>query len=64
VSSVLVTGGAGFIGSHLVDRLLEEGLHPIVVDNLSSGDMKNLNPGALFYQQSVQDSEMRPHSQV
>lgn len=39
----LVTGGAGFIGSHLVDRLVEEGWKVRVVDNLSSGRMENLN---------------------
>ena len=41
-SVVLVTGGAGFIGSHLVDRLLEEGFRVRVVDNFFSGDQKNL----------------------
>lgn len=40
---VLVTGGAGFIGSHLVDRLMEEGYKVRVVDNLSAGRLKNLS---------------------
>jgi UDP-glucose 4-epimerase len=43
VSKVLVTGGAGFIGSHLVDRLLLEGYEVTVLDNLSSGKTENLN---------------------
>ncbi|MFB9769836.1 NAD-dependent epimerase/dehydratase family protein [Lactiplantibacillus modestisalitolerans] len=38
----LVTGGAGFIGSHLVDHLVEQGLDVVVVDNLSMGDLHNL----------------------
>lgn len=40
--NVLVTGGAGFVGSHLVDRLLEEGHRITVLDNLSTGSAKNL----------------------
>jgi UDP-glucose 4-epimerase len=41
---VLVTGGAGFIGSHLVDSLIGRGIEVRVVDNLSSGDLKNIEP--------------------
>lgn len=46
---VLVTGGAGFIGSHLVDKLVELGHKVAVVDNLSSGRLPNVNKAATFY---------------
>ncbi|MBI3334887.1 MAG: NAD-dependent epimerase/dehydratase family protein [Candidatus Portnoybacteria bacterium] len=46
---ILVTGGAGFIGSHLVDRLVGEGFRVAIVDNLSTGRKENLNPKAAFY---------------
>ncbi len=44
--TVLVTGGAGFIGSHLVDKLLDEGAAVRVVDNLSTGSLENLQAAA------------------
>ena len=43
---VLVTGGAGFVGSHVVDRLTADGYAVVVVDNLSSGRREFVNPGA------------------
>jgi len=47
---ILVTGGAGFIGSHLVDHLIDEKHQVIVIDNLSTGKRENINPKAKFYQ--------------
>jgi UDP-glucose 4-epimerase len=43
-----VTGGAGFIGSHLVDRLLSDGLEVIALDNLATGRMENLSAARAF----------------
>jgi UDP-glucose 4-epimerase len=51
---VLVTGGAGFIGSHIVDRLAQEGHDVVVVDNLSTGKRRNLNRAARFYKTDIQ----------
>ena len=44
----IVTGGAGFIGSNLVDKLLEDGHEVIIIDNLSTGSNKNINHNAKF----------------
>jgi len=59
---VLVTGGAGFIGSHLVDALVARGDTVTVLDNLSNGSMDNLknhtnNPGLRFIQGDIRDAK-------
>lgn len=53
VLSILVTGGAGFIGSHVTDFLIEKGFDIVIVDNLSSGKNRNINPKAKFYNLNV-----------
>jgi len=54
----LVTGGAGFIGSHLVDALVARRIKVYVVDDLSSGKKSNLNPNATFFKMSVLSPEI------
>jgi UDP-glucose 4-epimerase len=55
---VLVTGGAGFIASHLVDGLLVAGHEVVVVDNLSTGNRAHLNPAAKFYELDLRSPEL------
>ncbi|MCI0395968.1 MAG: NAD-dependent epimerase/dehydratase family protein [Chloroflexi bacterium] len=55
---VLVTGGAGFIGSHVVDLYLENGYEVVVVDNLSTGRLANLNPTATFYNMDIRSPRL------
>jgi UDP-glucose 4-epimerase len=58
---VVVTGGAGFIGSHLTDTLVERGFEVHVIDNFSGGKRKNINPKAVFHQLDIRSlSEITP----
>jgi UDP-glucose 4-epimerase len=54
---VLVTGGAGFIGSHIVDKLVALGDEVVIVDNLSTGEESNINDKATFYNVDITDRE-------
>ncbi len=55
---VLITGGAGFIGSHVCDRLLAEGHDVSVVDNLVTGKRENLSAGAAFFEVDLRDEAL------
>lgn len=55
--TILVTGGAGFIGSHIVDAYIKLGNKVIVVDNLSTGSTKNINPKAIFYAVDIRNRQ-------
>jgi UDP-glucose 4-epimerase len=59
MAKVLVTGGAGFIGSHVVDLFLSYGYEVVIVDDLSTGRASNLNPAASFYQLDIRDPKIR-----
>lgn len=52
-TKAIVTGGAGFIGSHIVDALIKGRYEVHVIDDLSTGKKENLNPKAVFHQESV-----------
>ena len=54
----LVTGGAGFIGAHVTNHLIESGHRVIVLDDLSGGFMENVNPKALFIKGSITDQTL------
>lgn len=59
MAKILVTGGAGFIGSHVVDLFLAKGYEVVVLDDLSTGSSSNLNPAAKFYQMDIRSPEVR-----
>jgi len=52
---ILVTGGAGFIGSNIADALIEKSHDVVVMDNLSTGNKSNVNPRAKFYETDIRD---------
>ncbi len=56
--NILVTGGAGFIGSHVVDGFLDRGHDVTVMDNLCTGRMENVNPRAHFYLMDIRAKEV------
>ncbi len=56
---ILVTGGAGFIASHVSDRLLDLGHQVVIVDNLVTGKRENLPAAATFYETDICDQDLR-----
>ena len=58
MQKVIVTGGAGFIGSNLVDELIKQEIEVIILDNLSTGKKENINPRAIFYECDVSNMNM------
>lgn len=61
MSKIIVTGGAGFIGSHLVDAFIKRGFEVLVIDNLSTGKKEYVNSKAIFFEVDLRDLEkIRP----
>jgi len=59
MTTILVTGGAGFIGSHIVDRAVEQGYRTVIVDNLSTGKREHVNKEARFYHSDIRSAELK-----
>lgn len=55
---VIVTGGAGFIGSNLADALIEQGYEVHIIDNMTNGKKENINPKAIFHEVDIVDLEV------
>jgi UDP-glucose 4-epimerase len=54
--NILVTGGAGFIGSNVADAFIAEGHNVVIIDDFSSGKQENVNPKAKVYQMDIRDA--------
>ena len=59
IKKAIVTGGAGFIGSNLVDKLIEDGVEVHVIDDLSTGKESNINPNATFHKIDISEIDPR-----
>src|SRR3989344_1632552 len=57
MEKVIVTGGAGFIGSHIVDALISDGYEVHIIDNMSAGKQENINPKAIFHNIDIRDKD-------
>lgn len=57
MEKVIVTGGAGFIGSHIVDALVSEGYEVHIVDDMSAGNKENINPKAILHVVDIRDKD-------
>lgn len=56
---ILITGGAGFIGSHIADAYIDAGHSVVIIDDLSMGVKDNINPKAKFYQTDIRDKALK-----
>jgi len=56
---ILVTGGAGFIGSHIVDKLISQNNKVVIIDNLSTGQKENINKKARFYKADITNKKIK-----
>ncbi len=59
MTRVIITGGAGFIGSHIADQFVASGASVAIIDNLSSGNSKNLPSGAVLHEIDIRDEAAR-----
>ena len=56
---IMVTGGAGFIGSHIVNEYINAGHEVVIIDDLSTGEMRFVNPKAIFYQLNIHSPDVK-----
>uniref|UniRef100_A0A7C4YFF2 NAD-dependent epimerase/dehydratase family protein n=1 Tax=candidate division WOR-3 bacterium TaxID=2052148 RepID=A0A7C4YFF2_UNCW3 len=56
--NIIVTGGAGFIGSHIVDEVIEKGHRCYIIDNLCRGKRENINNNAIFFEKDIRDKDI------
>jgi UDP-glucose 4-epimerase len=58
MSKSIITGGAGFIGSHIADLLIKKGNEVVIIDNLSTGKKENINPKAKLYRIDIRNMKI------
>jgi len=64
MQKVIVTGGAGFIGSNLVNELIRRGIEVTIIDNFSSGQRKNINPKAILYEIDLSEISVKALTKI